>query len=67
MPALSSVWSCFPLRTITKFHSFRERKRLASGLAPDVVVEWAAIHVAERWTYALRMHVIPVFNINLLP
>jgi hypothetical protein len=66
MQALSSVLSCFPLRTITKFHTFRERKRLASGLAPDVVVEWAAIHVAERWTSAPRMHVIPAFNIDLL-
>jgi len=52
---------------ITKFHTFRAREMLASGLAPDVVVEWAAIHVAERWAYAPRMHVIPVFNIDLLP
>jgi hypothetical protein len=42
-------------------------KEFASWLAPDVVVEWAAIHVAERWTYALRRHVIPAFNIDLLP
>ncbi len=56
----------FSITKITKFHTFREREvDLRTG--PDAVVEWAAIHVAERWTCAPRMHVIPVFNIDLLP
>jgi hypothetical protein len=57
----------FSITKITRFHTFRARERLASVLASDVVVEWAAIHVAERWTYAPRMYVIPLFIIDLLP
>lgn len=40
---------------------------LAAGLVIGVVVEWAAVHVAGRWTYAPRMPVIPIFNIGLAP
>ncbi len=67
MPSLVKRAVVFSITKITRFYTFRAREMFASGLAPDVVVEWAAIHVAERWTYAPRMHVIPVFNIDLLP
>jgi amino acid transporter len=40
---------------------------LASGLVIGVFVEWVAVHVAERWAYAPRMPVIPIFNIGLTP
>ncbi len=66
MPSLVQRAVVFSITNITKFHTFRESDvgpRAGAGL----VVEWAAIHVAERWTYAPRMHVIPVFNIDLLP
>ena len=67
MPSLVQRAVVFSITKITKFHTFRAREMLASGLVIGVVVEWAAIHVAERCTYAPRMHVIPVFNIDLLP
>jgi hypothetical protein len=40
---------------------------LAVGLVIGVGVEWTAVHVMERWAYAPRMPVIPIFNIGLAP
>jgi hypothetical protein len=32
-----------------------------------VFVEWTAVHVMQRWAYAPRMPVIPIFNVGLTP
>jgi hypothetical protein len=40
---------------------------LASGLVIGIVIEWAAVHVGGRWTYAPRMPVIPILDIGLAP
>jgi hypothetical protein len=40
---------------------------LAVGLVIGMVVEWTAVHVMGRWTYAPRMPVIPIFNVGLTP
>jgi hypothetical protein len=40
---------------------------LAVGLAPGVVVEWAAVHALGRWAYAPRMPMIPILNVGLTP
>jgi hypothetical protein len=40
---------------------------LAFGLVIGVGVEWTAVHVMERWAYAPRMPVIPIFNVGLTP
>ncbi len=37
------------------------------GLVIGVFVEWTAVHVMERWAYAPRMPVIPIFNVGLTP
>jgi len=40
---------------------------LAFGLVIGMGVEWTAVHVMERWAYAPRMPVIPIFNVGLTP
>jgi hypothetical protein len=39
----------------------------AFGLVIGVGVEWTAVHVMQRWAYAPRMPVIPIFNVGLTP
>ena len=38
-----------------------------SGLLIATLIEWVAVHVAQRWSYAARMPLLPVLNIGLIP
>ncbi len=40
---------------------------LIIGLIIAVVVEWVAVHMLQRWSYAKAMPVIPVLNIGITP
>ena len=40
---------------------------LAAGLAIGIGVEWAGVHVAERWAYTARMPIIPGVEIGIVP
>ena len=40
---------------------------LAAGLAIGIGVEWAGVHVAERWAYTARMPIIPGVDIGVVP
>lgn len=40
---------------------------IASGLVIAVAIEWVAVHVLQRWTYAASMPVISGLNIGLIP
>ena len=38
-----------------------------SGLLIAVLVEWVAVHVVQRWSYAAAMPLLPVVNIGIVP
>ncbi|MGH7966973.1 MAG: hypothetical protein ACRERD_34985 [Candidatus Binatia bacterium] len=40
---------------------------LVTGLVIGVSVEWAAVHVAERWAYTARMPLVPGLGIGIVP
>lgn len=40
---------------------------LAAGLTIAVVVEWGAVHLLQRWTYASTMPLVPGMEIGLVP
>ena len=40
---------------------------LVAGLAIAVVVEWAAVQVAQRWAYTDRMPRLPGLGIGIMP
>lgn len=40
---------------------------LTAGLAIGVSVEWAAVHIAGRWTYTTQMPLMPGLNVGIAP
>ena len=40
---------------------------VAIGGLIGVVVEWIAVHVAERWAYTAAMPLVPVLDIGIVP
>ncbi|MBC7438239.1 MAG: hypothetical protein H7332_19465 [Bdellovibrionales bacterium] len=40
---------------------------LASGAALSVFIEWGAVHVLQRWSYAAGMPQLPGFNVGVVP
>ena len=40
---------------------------VAAGVVITIVFEWHATEIAQRWTYAERMPVLPVLGTGLLP
>lgn len=40
---------------------------IGSGIVIAVVIEWFAVHIAHRWSYAGAMPLVPVLDIGLTP
>ena len=40
---------------------------IVSGILIAIVIEWIAVHVAQRWSYAAAMPLLPVLDIAFVP